>query len=254
MNNSNDSKIIQNRLRDLADRSYTQNVFTFSSFLSLGELSEYYLLEKELHYASPRLYGGYEEAERCLIRFGNPQELGYDQEPPILCIHITPLMEKFADNLSHRDFLGALMNLGIERDVLGDIKAGEKEAFLFCLDSIADFICENLTKVKHTNVRCRVVSDIADFPVDEPESLTIQVSSERIDSIISKVCKLSRSESLDLFREGKVFVNGRLCENNSKAAATGDVINARGYGKFKIISEPALTRKGKISLTVALYK
>ncbi len=253
MNYSNESKIIQNRLRDLADRSYTQNVYTFSSFLSLGELNEYYLLEKELHYATPMLFGGFEGAERCLIRFGNRQDLGYEQEPPIVCIHITPLMEKFADNLSHRDFLGALMNLGIERDVLGDIKAGEKEAFLFCLDSIADFICENLTKVKHTNVKCHVVTDISEFPVDEPEEITIQVSSERVDSIISKVCKLSRSESLDLFREGKVFVNGRLCENNSKAAATGDVINARGYGKFKIISEPSLTRKGKISLNIAVY-
>lgn len=254
MNNSDDIKILQNRLRDLADRSYSQNIYTFSSFLSLGELNAYYLLERELKFASPSLFGGYEGAERCLIRFGNPDELGYEQEPPIVCIHITPLMEKFADNLSHRDFLGALMNLGIERDVLGDIKAGEKEAFLFCLDSISDFICENLDKVKHTNVKCRVVADISEFPMDEPEEVTIQVASERIDSIISKVCKLSRSESLDLFREGKVFVNGRLCENNSKAAATGDVINARGYGKFKIISEPTLTRKGKISLTVAVYR
>ena len=134
-----DVKEIQNRLRDLADRSYNQNVFTFSPFLSLSEADAYYSLEKELHYASPSVFGGYENAERCMIRFGDPESLGYEQSFPIVCIHITPLMEKFADKLSHRDFLGALMNLGIERDVLGDIKAGEKEAFLFCLDSIADF-------------------------------------------------------------------------------------------------------------------
>ena len=249
-----DVKEIQNRLRDLADRSYNQNVFTFSSFLSLSEADAYYGLEKELHYASPTVFGGYENAERNMIRFGDPESMGYDQSFPIVCIHITPLMEKFADKLSHRDFLGALMNLGIERDVLGDIKAGEKEAYLFCLDSIAEFICDNLSRVKHTSVKCDIITEAKEFPEDEPEEAAVQVSSARVDGIISKVCKLSRGDSLDLFREGKVFVNGRLCENNSKNVSKGDVVNARGYGKFKIIAEPSLTKKGKLNITVAVYK
>ena len=249
-----DIKEIQNRLRDLAERSYSQNTYTFSSFLSLSEMDAYYSIERELHYASPAVSGGYENAERCVIRFGDPESLGYEQNFPIVCVHISPLMEKFADKLSHRDFLGALMNLGIERDVLGDIKAGEKEAYLFCLDSIAEFICDNLYKVKHTSVKCDIITEVSDFPEDEPVETAVQVSSARVDGIISKVCKLSRGDSLDLFREGKVFVNGRLCENNSKNVLKGDVINARGYGKFKIISEPALTRKGKLNITVAVYK
>jgi RNA-binding protein YlmH len=254
MNNNAEITGLQNRLRDLADRSYNQNIFTFSQFLSLGEMDAFYKIEKELGYASPCLFGGYEGAERNLIRFGNPEDLGFDQEPPIVCIHISPLMEKFADKLSHRDFLGALMNLGIERDVLGDIKTGEKEAYLFCLDSISEFICDSLDKVKHTNVKCKVVDAMAELPEEEPEEISVLVSSERADGIISKVCKLSRSDSLDLFREGKVFINGRLCENNSKPITKGDTINARGYGKFTILSEPNTTKKGKLNISVAVYR
>ena len=252
--NNDELKVLQNRLRDLAERSYNQNIYTFSSFLSIGEQEAYFSLEKELSYASPHLYGGYEGAERMLVRFGDPEALGYEAEIPIVCIHITPLMEKFADKLSHRDFLGALMNLGIERDVLGDIKAGEKEAYLFCLDSISEFICETLDKVKHTNVKCSIVSEKSKLPEDIPEELTVQVSSARADALISKVFNLSRNDSLEIFRAGKVFIGGRLCENNSKTVSEGDVINARGYGKFKISGQPKVTKKGKLSITVDVYR
>lgn len=254
MKNSDDITQLQNHFRDLADKSYKQDCFTFSDFLSLSEQDAFYRIERELHHTTPRCFGGYEGAERVLVRFGNEESLGYSVDFPICCIHIAPLMEKFADNLSHRDFLGALMNLGIERRVLGDIKSGDKQAYLFCLDTMADFICENLTQVKHTKVKCNIVTSPAELPVDTPETACIQVSSARVDAIIAKVCNLSRSESLDLFREGKVFVNGRLCENNSKSIEIGDVVNARGYGKFSIASEPVLTKKCKISINVSVYK
>ncbi len=254
MVNSNDLTQLQNRLKDLAQRSYDQNIYTFSQFLSLGELDAFFKIEKEVAFATPSLFGGYGNAERCVVRFGDPESLGYELPAPIVCIHITPLMEKFADTLSHRDFLGALMNLGIERDVLGDIKTGEKQAYLFCLESISEYIIDNLDKVKHTNVKCKIVDSMKELPEEEPEEITILVSSERADGIISKVCKLSRNESLDLFRQGKVFINGRLCENNSKQITVGDVVNARGYGKFKVLSEPQMTRKGKLSMTVAVYR
>lgn len=254
MNNKDEITLVQKHLRDLADRSYKQDMYTFSSFLSIAEVDAFYAIERELSYASPKLFGGYDSAERMLVRFGNEEALGYSQEPPIVCIHITPLMEKFADNLSHRDFLGALMNLGIERSVLGDIKAGDKQAYLFCLDSMADFICENLDQVKHTHVKCRCITEAAEFPKDEPQKLLIQVASERADALISKVYNLSRNDSLELFRTGKVFINGRLTENNSKSISMGDVINARGYGKFKVVSEPTTTKKGKLNLNIEAYR
>ena len=245
---------LRNRFRDLADKSFNQNVFTFSGFLGLSEQDIFWKMEQELRYAGFLLFGGIENTDRKMLRFGNAEEFGYEVPFPIVCVHIKPLLAKFADKLSHRDFLGALMNLGIERDTIGDIKVGEKEAYLFCTETIADYICENLNKIKHTNVKCVKNADYTELPEEEPDRKLLQVASLRTDVVIAKVYNLSRESSLELFRAGKVFVNGRLCENNAKTLQDGDVVNARGFGKFVFVEAKGETKKGKINVEVAVYQ
>lgn len=263
-----DIQQFKNRLKDLADKSYKQNIFTFTTFLGLPEQDIFWQIEKEVKHVGYTLCGdalstaeestgesckSQAERDRKVIRFGNPAELGYEEAFPIVCIHIKPLLAKFADKLSHRDFLGSLMNLGIDRSTLGDIVVGEKEGYLYCLDSIADFICENLTKIKHTNVKCEKVADGKDIPQEEPKEQTILVSSERLDGVISKVYQLSRSDALEHFRAKRVYVSGRLCENNSRSLRAGDVVNVRGYGKFIYDGVSYETKKGKLNVTVRVY-
>ena len=247
---------LRNRIKDLADKSFRQNTYTFTGFLGLSEQEVFWKLEEahELAYASNQLWGGYESAERKVIRFGSMEELGYEEDYPITCVHIQPLLVKFADNLGHRDFLGALMNLGIERSTLGDIRVVEKEAYLYCLTSIAEYICENLDKVKHTNVKCTVVEKIADIPQEEPEEMEVLLPSLRLDACLAKVYKESRNTILDMFRTGKVYVNGKLCENNSKQLKEGEVVNLRGYGKFIFDGMQNETKKGKLNVRIRIYK
>lgn len=184
--NEKEIQQLKNRIRELADKSYNQNQYTFTGFLGLAEQDALWQVEREVKFAGITLYGGREEAERKILRFGSEAELGYEQPFPICCIRIRPLSAKFADKLSHRDYLGALMNLGIERSTIGDILPGEGEAFLFCQDTIAEFICDNLEQIRHTHVRC-------------------------------------------------------------------EVVNARGYGKFRISGEPHATRKGKLAIEAEVY-
>lgn len=252
--NEKEIQQLKNRFRDLADRSFSQGIYTFTGFLGLAEQDLFHQMEKELGYAGFALSGGCEGADRQMIRFGDQGLLGYEMPFPIVCIHIKPLIAKFADKLSHRDFLGALMNLGIDRGTIGDIKVGEKEAYLFCVDSIASFICENLGKVKHTHVNCSVTENMTELPQEEPVFVNIQVQSLRIDAVLAKVYNMSREKSLDLFRAGKVYVNGRLCENNSRLLRPDETVNARGYGKFRLVGEPRETRKGKLTAEAAVYK
>ena len=146
------------------------------------------------------------------------------------------------------------MHLGIDRSTLGDIKVGDKEAYLFCLGSMADFICENLEQIRHTHVKCSITEDFQGFGKEEPEVLGIQVQSLRVDAVLAKVYNVSREKSLELFRAGKVYVNGRLCENNSRLLKTGETVNARGYGKFTLTKEPRETRKGKLAVEAAVYR
>lgn len=252
--NEKDLLQLKNRFIDLADRAYTQNVFTFTGFLGLGEQDVFWQNEGLFRHVGYRLYGGYEGADRVMLRFGDEEQLGYEMPFPIVCVHIEPLQKKFAEELSHRDFLGALMNLGIERSTIGDIKVGEKQAYLFCQDTMKQFICENLQQIRHTHVKCSVTDAYSQLPEEEPEHIVVQVQSPRIDGILAKVYHLSREKSLELFRAGRVYVNGRLCENNSRTIKDGEVVNARGFGKFTVLGEPGKTRKGKLTLEIALYR
>ncbi len=254
MDNEKELQQLRNRFRDLADKSFSRNMFTFTGFLGLSEQDVFWQMERELSHAHFVLCGGAEGTDRKVVRFGNGDMLGYEVDFPIVCIHIRPLMAKFADTLSHRDFLGALMNLGIERSTLGDIRVGDKEAYLFCLDTIAEYICENLTQVKHTNVRCEVVESAADVPQEEPKRLVVQAASMRVDAVLAKVYNKSREDSLSLFRAQKVFVDGRLCENNAKQLKVGETVNARGFGKFQVVGEPKETKKGRTAVEVAVYR
>lgn len=245
---------LKNRFRDLADKSFNQNMFTFTGFLGMSEQDVFYRMSGELRHAGYELNGGFEMAERQMVRFGNAEELGYEVPFPIVCIHIEPLMRKFADQLSHRDFLGALMNLGIERSTIGDIRVQEKEAYLFCQDTIAPFICENLDTIKHTHVKCTVTENVAEIALEEPQREVLQVASIRIDAVISKVYNLSRGDCLEYFKAGKVFASGRMCENNSKMLHAGDVVNVRGFGKFIFEEELGETKKGKKNVAVAVFR
>jgi RNA-binding protein YlmH len=146
------------------------------------------------------------------------------------------------------------MNLGIERSTIGDIKVGEKEAYLFCQEAMAPYICENLTQVRHTHVKCSIAEQMSEVAQEEPERMVIQVQSLRVDAVIAKVYHLSREKSLELFRAGRVYVDGRLCENNSRILKEGESINARGFGKCRMDSLPKETKKGKLAVTIAVYR
>lgn len=245
---------LQRRLRDLADKSFRQNIYTFTGFLGLAQLEVYYRMEKELFFAHPTLFGGNEGTERQMIRFGDSEEFGYAEEYPITCLHIRPLIAKFAEQLSHRDFLGALMNLGLERSCIGDIRVGDKEGFLYCQSSMAEYICDNLTQIRHTHVKCEITEQMGVIESEEPLIQSILVSSLRLDACIARLYNLSRNESLTLFTAGKVYVDGRLTENNSRILKEKETVNVRGYGKFIYKGIRYESKKGKLCLEVAVYR
>lgn len=245
-----EEELLKNRIKELADRCYHNNIYTYTEFLSLADAAVYYSMDHELNYVSSELFGGNDICERKILRFGSEMELSYSEEFPITTLCIKPLMAKFSDELSHRDILGSLMNLGIERSVLGDIYIKDNKAYVFCLDRIADYICDNITRVKHTSVICEIVKDSIEIELAEKEDKIIQVQSERIDGVLAKVYNLSRSQVIPLFTEKKVFVNGRLMENNSHVLKANDAVTLRGYGRFEYSGVVGESRKGKLNVLV----
>ncbi len=245
---------LKKRLAELARKSYEHNIYTYTGFLGMAEQDAFYSMPSGEMAAGFMLYGGREGCERQMLRFGDLENIGYEEDFPIACLSIRPLMEKFADTLTHRDFLGALMNLGIDRGAVGDILMEGKSAYVFCTEKIAPYIMESLEKIKHTNVKCILADASKELPVKEPERVCFTVASERADGMIAKVFRLSRNQSLELFKGKKVYVNGRLNENNSYILKNGDIVSVRGHGRFIYYGAGHETKKGKWSVSAGIYK
>lgn len=250
-----DIQQLKNRFGDLADKSFRQSCYTFTNFLGLSEQDILMQNEREYSYVGLTCFGGQEGCERVIARFGKAENLSYEQEFPIVCIRISPLIKKFSDALTHRDFLGAIMNLGIDRSTIGDLFVEDKECYMFCLESMADYLIDELEQVKHTHVKCERVAleEVKELKSATPESKTLQVSSERIDAVIAKVYNISRNQSIDLFREKKIFVNGKCQENNSYLLKDRDAVSVRGHGKFLFYGIQGETKKGKLNVLVGIF-
>ena len=242
--------LLKNRFSELSERSFDRGIYTYSEFLTQAEQSV--LLKMKLP-AELSLYGGYDNAERCIAVFGDENELGYECVYPVRFIKIEPMQMKFADKLSHRDFLGSLMGLGLRREMLGDIIINENVAYLVCIDSVADFIINQLDKVKHTSVKC---SESDYIPTDVLPELKYEeyiVSSERLDVLVSAVYNLSRNESQRRIDGETVFCDSVLTVNASFVPATGSIISVRGLGRFIYDGVLRQTKKGRSVIAVRIY-
>ncbi|HWR23142.1 MAG TPA: YlmH/Sll1252 family protein [Feifaniaceae bacterium] len=243
---------LQHRFMELAERAYSSGHYTYTNFLNLMELDMLSRIENDLH-VPHTLWGGAGDCERKLIRFGDYETCGYEEESPIACVRIRPANVKFADALTHRDFLGAIMNLGIERETIGDIRVTETTGYVFCLNRIAPFLIGQLKKVRHTTVACGIVQALPETATASVEDISLQVASERLDAVLAHLYKLSRTEAQELFRGGRIFVNDRMQESCSCAPKAGDIISARGYGRFLYCGVSGRTKKGKLTVCVKRY-
>lgn len=287
----NEQELCKKRLLDLSRQADRKGIVLFSDFLNLNELNIYHQCEN-LFACPSESFGGIPFAERqmiaflpdafCLRRsydedyvfFDTPEDFGDNGkrnmdgdfgngsqttpssgvEYPITALKVVPAYPKFAEKLGHRDLLGSIMNLGVERSKIGDILIGEDCAYLFCEKSMAPYFMENLEKVRHTLVKISVVS------CDE---ITVQqnlvekegiITSNRLDAVIACVHKLSRSQALELLRQEKVFVNGKTIQNPTYSCRKDDIVSVRGFGRFIYQSDYGATNKGRLKIKYQLYQ
>lgn len=128
----------------------------------------------------------------------------------------------------------------------------EKDAYLYCDTMIASFISEQLVRIRHTTVRCSF-SEENNEQMHNFEEIHATVPSLRLDAILSAAFHSSRSGLTGLIAGGKVFVNGREILSNSYMLKENDTVSVRGYGKFIFRGQGALTKKGRICVTIDKY-
>ena len=246
-------EIFRKRVTEWANRSWNQGVYCFSHFLDLAQRSDFLSLVSALPPVPWTLFGGAEGCERQMLRFGSEENCGYDLPFPISCLKISPLSAKFAEPLTHRDYLGSLMALGMERETMGDIVVRKDGAYLFCEERIAPYIIEHFVQAKHTSLSCETVSQLPEGALFETRRMTVQLSSQRVDALVAHVFKMSRGDAQALFPAGKIFVSGRLCESPGHTPKAGDIISVRGFGRMKYLGVDSLSKKGKENTAIELF-
>lgn len=247
-----EEELLAKRIQDLAGLADRANRVTFTDFLNLNEQNILHQTLQKFSWIKGETFGGYEGAERQIAAFV-PDAFSYPPSYPIACVRIAPLNLKFAEQLSHRDILGALMHLGIERSKMGDIALCREEFYLFCHQDMAELICGELTRIRHTSVKCEVCS-LADFHYQpQLQSIRGSVASVRLDSVMAVAFQASRSSLLSLISDGCVFVNGRLVTSNGYTLKEGDIISARGQGKFRFDGAVGQTKKGRCMVEIQKY-
>lgn len=247
--------LFEKRIKDLANRAYNRDIVLFTDFLNLDELHKIHSLSPKDLPVSVHTFGGYDLAERQMAAF-LPDALSYLKENltyPLVCLRIFPPALKFAEKLTHRDYLGALLNLGMDRSMLGDILVDEKGAYCFCKESMVDFVCKNLSRVRHTVVSAEPVYDLGELPQPKFKEIQGTVASVRLDVLAALAFGESRSKIVPSIEGGKVYVNGRMVTSNGYNPSPGDLISVRQKGRFLYEETFGETKKGRVRVLLKRY-
>lgn len=255
--------ILLARLADKIRQSELHYMMTYSSFLDLRQRGiAQSFLEKQ---AGLRwdFYGGYEDAERCIaLFFPDYADVAKDsctffkenpEEDPLRVIRVQIRGGK--EKLTHRDYLGSLIGLGLKREVIGDILVRGDGADILVDSEIADFLMTHYIKAG------RVSLSLSLLPVTElaaaqrnVESREDTVASLRLDNVVASVFSMSRGKAADAIRSGSVFVNNLQIQKADKVLKEGDRLVVRGSGKAILSGIGGRTRKDRTVIRYQRYK
>ncbi len=250
-----EEQLLRKRIQELAETCFRRDVPTNTDFLNLSEQTIFQSISGMLPPVKFVLSGGFESSERKTVCF-LPSYVSEDEffEVPFDCLKIAPVNRKFAEELTHRDYLGALMNLGIERSMLGDIVIKDGDAYVFVLKKMSRYLVDSLSTIRHTSVAVEVTEDAGEILKPEYEEIQGTVSSIRLDSIVALCGRLSRTKAAAYIEAEKVFVNGQVMTGVSRTVKEGEVLSIRSVGKFKFASVGGQSKKGRTVVTVLKYK
>ena len=247
-----DDRILLAKVWDKINTGIQKNIPANSCFLSLRELEMTRFLFGALDGLLP--FGGYPDAERQMLVY-LPDYLEetalYEENAPLVCFRATFYQ---GDAPNHRDFLGALMGIGIGRETVGDICVGKGSCDFFVTAEIAPYILQNFLSAGRTRLHLEQISlDAVAVPEPEVKEIRDTVASVRLDSILSSGFRIGRNAAVQYISAGKVAIDGLPCEKPDKTVPENAKISVRGLGKIQLVNVNGLTKKGRISVVIHRY-
>ncbi len=237
-------KLLLRRIADISELSDKYNMPRFTDFLDEAEQAR---VKQSYADAGGRWFGGYEGAARQMLGFFPEWS---ESEFPIAAVKI---INKGTRKLSHRDFLGTIMSLGLERKKIGDIAVGDGFAYVFAKEDAADLIA-SIEKIASTGVRCERVA-LAECEIPEPEYKISDVvaASMRLDAVLGAVCNLSRKNAADYILSGRCDVNHITTERTDYPVKEGDLLSVRGFGRVRLENINGETRSGRLHIKIKKF-
>jgi len=245
-----DDKLLFAKVLDKYTAAQKKHQRTHSDFLDPVRCASFMQTLERLHAGVfITAYGGYENAERKMIAF-DTHDVGYDSFP-IVPLAVT-YNERFSKAPTHRDYLGAVLGLGLDRGKIGDIRLADKGAVMYVSEEVAHFIAENLDQVGRVSVKVNAHQELGGL---ESTGVTkrITVPSMRLDAVLGSAFNLSRGKAATLIESEKVFVNWKPAKKTHNVAI-GDAITVRGMGRITVDSQGGNTKKDRIVLEVTVNK
>ena len=252
--NNTENKMFVSKIIDKIEFSLRKNKVVFTDFLNPNEQFILFDLLRNFNDINYKFFGGFDDSERKILCF-YPEYINileYDFPIKVLKIKVN---KKFSKNISHRDYLGSLLSIGIKREKLGDILVFDDYALCFVYENIVEYISFNLLKISNISIKNEILNIDEDLKIPNKTLLTkrIVVSSLRLDNIISKICNISRKQSQELIKIGVVSINWKIMKNISEIINKNDIISIRGKGRFVISEICGRTKKDRIIIVFSMY-
>jgi RNA-binding protein YlmH len=248
-----EDRVLVSRLLDKVEQCRYSS-FVYSDFLSPYEVAIAKRILDKINDVFYTFIGGYEGAERVIAAISSDfvDEDNAFNNAPLSFLRIIPSIAK---PLSHRDYLGSLLGLGIKREKIGDILVCDSYADVFLIDKLAEYILYNLDKIGNVKVSCELL-DVYKYtaPQKKEKLFNTTVASLRADSVASSGFSISRTKVMDYFRAQRVNVNWELVQNPSKQLSEGDVISIRGMGRIVLEKVVGTTKKDRINIVIKRFE
>lgn len=253
-----EDKLLLAKLQDKIKFCRNRNKIVSTEFLNIYQNKLVQNKLNELKIKKYIFHGGFEEAEnKLLILYPEKlnKEIVLNSIDEIINVIKITLPNELTGKYKHRDYLSAVMRLGLGRERIGDIIVYDKEAYIIVLKENAEYIKNSLkefTRFKKTQIETIKVQEIQ-AKTPELMPIEIHVSSNRLDSIVSEIAKTSRNKAEELIKNEKVSINCRYEYKSSKQVNIGDIIIVRGSGKYIVDNIKEKTKSKRLAITLKKY-
>ncbi len=247
MGRTEESPFFPQRLEELAQRAGRLAQACFSPFLSPPEADSAEIAARKAG-VKLRLFGGYGDAERKMAGFSLK-----DVEEADFPISALELRWPHQAAPSHRDLLGSVMGLGLQRQCVGDIVLEEDRAHLFAVQTMARHIASSLGDAGRTRLQIALIEQLPKLAAPTGVSVRGSVPSLRLDAVVASGLNLSRSKAVALIEAGYVKLQHMLTLRPDARVGEGDMISVRGKGRVQVTEVGKLTRKERFPLLLTRF-